>query len=67
MVLPTQYQTLWTVHDIVKYLQVSERTVRRWIQDGRLTAVKIGGHWRVHRKEVDRLVRRSNGDGGNDL
>ena len=32
-----------TVKDIARDLQVHERTVRRWIADGKLKAFKVGG------------------------
>lgn len=47
---------LLTIKDVVEELQVTERTVRRWIADGKLKAVKIGGGWRVHPRDLDRML-----------
>ena len=37
-------------------LGISERTVRRWIADGALASVKIGGARLVARAELERLM-----------
>ena len=55
--LPPRYQALLTISDVASYLQVSDRTIRRWIGKGRLAAMKVGGQWRLHQKDVDRFVR----------
>ena len=37
-----------TVKDIAEYCLVSRMTVRRWIKDGKLSAIKLpSGHYRV--------------------
>lgn len=51
-----QNQTLWTVSEVADLMKVTERTVREWIRCKRLAAIKFGSHWRVHQKEVDRIV-----------
>jgi excisionase family DNA binding protein len=43
-VTPTLF---WSVRRAAKHLGVSELTARRYIRDGRLTAVQIGGTWRI--------------------
>jgi excisionase family DNA binding protein len=41
-------EALLTIPDIARLCGVSDKTVRRWIGDGRLVARKFGGQWRVH-------------------
>jgi excisionase family DNA binding protein len=37
-----------TVNDIAEYCMVSSITVRRWIKDGKLSAMKLpSGHYRI--------------------
>ncbi|MFA5715471.1 MAG: helix-turn-helix domain-containing protein, partial [Candidatus Paceibacterota bacterium] len=36
-----------TIEEVAKRLKVSDRTVRRWIDDGKLQALKIGGVIRI--------------------
>lgn len=46
----------WTIRQAAEALQVHERTIRRWISTGRLSAVHIGGTVRVPRKAVEALA-----------
>ena len=50
---------LLTVPDVARECQVSVRTVRRWITDGDLTAVRLGRIVRVRRADLDSFIRRS--------
>lgn len=47
---------LLTVHDVADLLQVKEATVRTWINDNSLRAVKFGKEWRVARKDLEAFV-----------
>ena len=44
------------VHEIATAVRRSERTVRRWIADGTLPSVKIGGTRLVAKATLDRLL-----------
>ncbi|MGB4068993.1 MAG: helix-turn-helix domain-containing protein [Nitrospira sp.] len=51
---------LLRVQETAKLLKVSKWTIYRWIEEGRLTAVKLGpGSLRVVRTSVDELLRKS--------
>ena len=43
----TEPETFYTVAQIAEYLGVSERTVRRWIRDRKLTADRLGRAVRI--------------------
>ena len=45
-----------TVHDVADLLQVKESTVRAWIHDTSLRAVKFGRDWRVAHKDLEAFV-----------
>lgn len=45
-----------TVDDVAEEFQCSERTVRRWISEGRLLAFKVGREWRIRSSDLDRLI-----------
>ena len=47
---------LLTVQETAQMLKVAPITVRRYIQSGRLPAVKVGRAIRVHREDVDNLL-----------
>lgn len=36
---------------------VTSRTIRRWLAEGYLPAVKVGGRWRISQETLDRLLR----------
>lgn len=38
---------LMTVHDAADMLQVKEATIRAWIRDKQLRAIKFGREWRI--------------------
>ncbi len=48
---------LLTTAEIAETLDRTERSVRHMIADGRLHAVKVGGHTRVMPEEFDRFLR----------
>ena len=43
-----------TVPQVAKYLQISDKTVRRLIKDKQLTASKVGGSWRIKENDVEK-------------
>jgi excisionase family DNA binding protein len=55
---------LLRIEEASKLLKVSKWTVYRWIEEGRLSATKIGlGSLRVFRTSVDGLIERARLDG----
>jgi excisionase family DNA binding protein len=38
---------MYTIRDVCEKLKVNQRSVYRWITEGRLEAVKIGRVWRI--------------------
>jgi len=49
---------LLTIKEIAKYLRVSERSVLRYIEAGRLKATKIG-YWRVSEKSLEDFIKQN--------
>ena len=45
-----------TVHEIAEHLKLNQQTVRNWIDQGRLPAVRIGRRVRVRRTDIDRML-----------
>lgn len=45
-----------TVHEVSELLKVKESTVRAWINDAELRAVKFGRDWRVAFKDLEAFV-----------
>ncbi len=56
---PSKIPCFYSVHEIAEQLDVSERTVRRWIASGELVAYKLGRAVRVSDSDLrDFLARR---------
>jgi excisionase family DNA binding protein len=47
---------LLTVHETAEHLQVKESTIRAWIRQGKLRAIKFGREWRVTVKDLERFL-----------
>ncbi len=45
-----------TVPQVSSQLRIHPATVRIWIKNGRLAAVRVGREWRVRQSEVDRAL-----------
>ena len=52
--LPNQF--FFSVSEVARLLGVSPKTVRRWINAGKLGATKIEGMWKVPRRELIEFV-----------
>lgn len=46
---------LLTIQEAATYLHVSIKTVRRFIECGKLKASKIGAQWRIHPKDLKEM------------
>ncbi len=44
--------------EVASYYRVSIQTVRRWIWEGKLKAIKVGGVIRIHYKEALKIEKR---------
>lgn len=47
---------LMTTHEIAELLKVSEATVRTWIHEGQLRAIRFGREFRVAVKDLEAFV-----------
>ncbi len=49
-------EKLLTTGEVARRLQVSRRTVQRWIKEGKLRALKYpSGHFKVPESEVEKI------------
>jgi excisionase family DNA binding protein len=44
---------VYTVDEVANLLDVSVKTIRRYIYSGKIAAKKIGGQWRITQEQVD--------------
>ena len=47
---------LFSVEKVSELLDVHQKTVLRYIKEGRLKANKVGGRWRIHGNDLTRFV-----------
>ena len=57
-VIPTPSEELFSVEQVAERLSLHVRTVRNYIHDGRLKAVRIGKQYRVAREHLEALTGR---------
>lgn len=54
--MPVADEALWTIADVARFLQVTEKTVYRLAQSGRIPAFKLGWVWRFREAEIREWV-----------
>jgi excisionase family DNA binding protein len=45
-----------TAQEAADYLRVTRATIRRWCQEGKLPAFRIGREWRINKAELDKIT-----------
>lgn len=46
-------ERLMTLQDVAEYLQIKERTIYSWVQNGKIPGFKLGNTWRFKREDID--------------
>jgi excisionase family DNA binding protein len=47
---------LLTVHETAEQLKVKESTIRTWIRESKLRAIKFGREWRVSTRDLEHFL-----------
>jgi len=50
------YADILTIKEVAKYLKVTERTLYRLAQEGKIPAFKVGGSWRFKHLDIDAWI-----------
>ena len=48
---------LYKLREVEQILGVTQRTLYRYIESGKLKAIKVGGQWRVERDELNYFIK----------
>ena len=48
---------LLDVEDLAKYLKLQKQTIYNWLNQGKISGMKIGGVWRFDKQEIDQWLR----------
>ena len=51
-------ENIYTVKEVAKYLNLREATIRQYITRKQLTALKIGGEWRITESDLKAFIER---------
>ncbi|MGM8366610.1 helix-turn-helix domain-containing protein [Virgibacillus sp. W0181] len=49
---------IMTVAQVAEYLQLSEMTTYKLVQDNKIPGFKIGRHWRVKKEDLNEFIER---------
>ena len=49
-------EDILTIRVVADYLKVTERTLYRLVQEGKLPAFKVGNSWRFRREDLERWI-----------
>lgn len=44
---------LINIDELADYLRLKKQTIYNWLNQGKISGIKVGGVWRFERKEVD--------------
>ena len=45
------------IDELANYLRLQKQTIYNWLNQGKISGLKVGGVWRFDRKEVDVWLR----------
>ncbi len=48
---------LMNIDELAHYLRLQKQTIYNWLNQGKISGIKVGGVWRFDRKEVDDWLR----------
>ena len=48
---------LYSPTEVAEYLSVNVQTVRRWIHQGKLRALRIGKFWRISKVQLEEFLK----------
>jgi len=52
----TDLEQFYTASDVASKLKVHVETVKRWLRNGDLEGIRIGGRWRISEDAVQKFI-----------
>ena len=49
--------SLLDVEELAKYLKLQKQTIYNWLNQKKITGIKIGGVWRFDKKDIDKWLK----------
>jgi excisionase family DNA binding protein len=53
--VPMSSGEILNIKEVSDYLKIPVSTIYKLIQEGKIPAIKLGKHWRLMKKDIDRL------------
>ena len=50
-------RNLLDVEDLAKYLKLQKQTIYNWLNQRKISGMKIGGVWRFDKQEIDKWLK----------
>ena len=50
-------KNLLDVEDLAKYLKLQKQTIYNWLNQRKISGIKIGGVWRFDKHEIDKWLK----------
>ena len=50
-------KNLLDVDDLAKYLKLQKQTIYNWLNQRKISGMKIGGVWRFDKQEIDKWLK----------
>ena len=50
-------KNLLDVDDLAKYLKLQKQTIYNWLNQRKISGIKIGGVWRFDKAEIDKWLK----------
>ncbi len=50
-------KNLLDVEDLAKYLKLQKQTIYNWLNQRKISGMKIGGVWRFDKQEIDKWLK----------
>lgn len=57
MVKKEIFTSLLTVDELAEYLGLKKQTIYNWLNQGKISGIKIGKVWRFEKREIDKWLR----------
>ena len=45
------------IDELAEYLKLKKQTIYNWLNQGKISGIKVGGVWRFDRKDVDNWLK----------
>ena len=50
-------QRLMDVEELANYLKLRKQTIYNWLNQNKITGIKVGGVWRFDKRDIDKWLR----------